>query len=49
MLCGATAVQVGTANFINPAAAAGIIDGLKKYMVKNRMKYAKELTGALKT
>lgn len=49
MLCGAAAVQVGTANFINPKAGLEIIGGLKKYMVKNKIKDMKELIGALKT
>ena len=48
MLCGASAVQVGTANFVNPAASAEIIDGIKSYMVKNNIKETKELIGALK-
>jgi dihydroorotate dehydrogenase (NAD+) catalytic subunit len=48
MLCGASAVQVGTANFINPGAANGIIGGIKNYMAKNGIKEAKELIGALK-
>ena len=48
ILCGASAVQIGTANFINPAAATEVIDGLKKYMVKNDIKDIKELIGALK-
>ena len=48
MLCGASAVQVGTANFVNPAVSAEIIDGIKSYMVKNNIKETKELIGALK-
>ena len=48
MLCGASAVQVGTANFVNPAASTGIIDGIKSYMAKNSIKEIKELIGALK-
>jgi len=49
ILCGATAVQVGTANFVNPTAALEIIEGLKKYMAKNKIRDIKKLTGALKT
>ena len=48
ILCGAGAIQVGTANFVNPAAAVEIIKGLKKYMVKNSIKDIRELIGALK-
>ena len=48
MLCGASAVQVGTANFVDPRAPIAIIDGIKRYMAKNGMKEVKELIGALK-
>jgi dihydroorotate dehydrogenase (NAD+) catalytic subunit len=48
ILCGATAVQVGTANFINPKAALKIIKGTKWYLVKNRISGIKNLIGALK-
>ncbi len=48
MLCGASAIQVGTANFVNPAASTGIIEGIKSYMAKNSIKEIKELIGALK-
>ena len=48
MLCGASAVQVGTANFVNPAASTEIIDGIKNYMAKNSTKGVKGLIGALK-
>jgi dihydroorotate dehydrogenase (NAD+) catalytic subunit len=49
ILCGATAVQVGTASFINPTAAADTVDGLKKYMAKNGIADIGKLIGALKT
>ncbi|MDD5173509.1 MAG: dihydroorotate dehydrogenase [Candidatus Omnitrophica bacterium] len=49
ILCGASAIQVGTANFINPAASIEIIDGIKDYMAKNNIREIKKLTGALKT
>ena len=48
MLCGASAVQVGTANFVNPTTGSEIIDGIKNYMAKNNIKEIKELIGALK-
>ena len=48
ILCGASAIQVGTANFVNPRAALEIIDGLKKYMAKHGIKDIRELKGALK-
>lgn len=48
ILCGASAIQVGTANFVNPRAAIEIIEGVKKYMAKNKISGIKELTGALR-
>lgn len=47
MLCGASAIQVGTANFVNPAAGMEIVDGIKRYMVKNKIREIKRLIGAL--
>lgn len=49
IICGASAVQVGTANFINPKSALEIVDGIKKYMAKNNITDINRLTGALKT
>jgi dihydroorotate dehydrogenase (NAD+) catalytic subunit len=47
LLAGATAVAVGTGNFINPAATLEIIDGLNRYMKSNKIKNIKELTGKI--
>lgn len=47
MLAGASAVQIGTANFINPYIAIEIIDDLEKYAIENNIKNISELTGAL--
>jgi len=49
IIAGASAVQVGTANFVNPSAAIEIIDGIEKYMRGKKIKKIKELTGCLKT
>ena len=48
LLAGATAVAVGTANFVNPKAASEIIEGINKYLLCNKIKSVKQLTGALK-
>jgi len=48
MLCGARAVQVGTANFVNPKAPAEIVSGIKKYMTGHKIKDISSLVGALK-
>ncbi len=47
MLAGATAVQIGTANFINPGIAQKITEDMELYLVKNGITDVKELVGAL--
>jgi dihydroorotate dehydrogenase (NAD+) catalytic subunit len=47
MLAGAAAVQVGTANFIDPTVCIKIIDGLTAYCQKHGFKAVRELTGAM--
>jgi dihydroorotate dehydrogenase (NAD+) catalytic subunit len=48
MIAGATAVAVGTANFVNPRAGIEIIKGLKQYLKQNKIKNLKTLIGSLK-
>jgi len=47
-VAGATAISIGTANFINPKISVEIIEGIKKYLVENNIKNIKELVGSLK-
>ena len=47
MLAGATAVQVGTANFLDPSAAQTIAIGMERYLSDNGIADVKELIGAL--
>ncbi|MDH6314426.1 dihydroorotate dehydrogenase (NAD+) catalytic subunit [Parabacteroides sp. PF5-5] len=47
MLAGATAIQVGTYNFIDPTASVKIINGLNAYCDQFGFKSVSELTGAL--
>jgi len=46
-LCGATAIQVGTATFVNPTAATDIAEGLKGYLKKNKLSNIKDIIGKL--
>ena len=46
-LCGATALQIGTALFVEPEAPLKIVRGLKDYLRKNKMKSIKDLVGRL--
>jgi dihydroorotate dehydrogenase (NAD+) catalytic subunit len=47
IIAGATAVAVGTANFVEPGCAVKIIEGIKKYCVRKEIKNIKELIGCL--
>jgi len=47
MLAGSTAIQVGTANFIDPQVSVKIIDGIKSYCEENGFSSAMDLVGAL--
>ena len=47
IIAGATAVAVGTANFVEPGCAAKIIEGIKKYCTGNDVANIKELVGSL--
>ena len=47
ILAGATAISVGTANFVNPNTTMEIVDGIKKYMEKYHVNDIKELVVAV--
>jgi dihydroorotate dehydrogenase (NAD+) catalytic subunit len=49
LLVGAGAVQVGTANFINPAAAVEIIEGMERFLKVEGIPDIKSYTGTLDT
>ena len=48
MLAGASAVQIGTASFIDPAAMQKIIDGLERYCEETGVAQIRDLTGAVR-
>ena len=47
MLAGATAIQIGTANFIDPAVTIKVEDGINNYLERHGCKSVKEIIGAL--
>lgn len=47
MIAGASAVQVGTANFYDPSASMRIIDGLAEYAKSEGMKNINEIVGTV--
>ncbi|HIX68546.1 MAG TPA: dihydroorotate dehydrogenase [Candidatus Anaerostipes excrementavium] len=48
IMAGATAVSVGTANFINPTATVDVIEGIKAYMERRQIEDIQELIGCVK-
>lgn len=47
MLAGATAVQIGTANFVNPRASEDAVEGLASYVAEEKLGSVRELIGGL--
>ena len=48
MLAGATAIQVGTANFVDPSVTVKIVDYIEDYMKRHGIEKATDLIGAMK-
>lgn len=49
LIVGASAVQVGTANFVNPLATVEILDGIRQYCEKNHIEDINNLIGTIIT
>jgi dihydroorotate dehydrogenase (NAD+) catalytic subunit len=49
MIAGATAVQVGTANFVDPFLWAPMLDGIRTYMTRHGITRLAGLTGSIDT
>ena len=47
LIAGATAVAVGTANFIDPSTAIRVIDGIENYLIENKINDVKQLVGTV--
>ncbi|WP_113074460.1 dihydroorotate dehydrogenase [Petrotoga sp. 9PW.55.5.1] len=47
IIAGATAIQVGTANFVNPKACIEIIEGIEQYMKEEKINALKEMRGII--
>ncbi len=46
ILVGASAIQIGTANLINPKTGIEVIQGIKKYLIQNKINRIQKLIGA---
>ena len=49
LLAGASAVEIGTANFIDPTVTIKVIDGINAYFDKHGFKSVKDIIGQLET
>jgi dihydroorotate dehydrogenase (NAD+) catalytic subunit len=49
MIAGASAIQVGTANFVNPRATTDIIDGIEKFLIERNIASIADVIGTLET
>ena len=47
LLAGASAIQIGTANFIDPTITIKVIDGINDYLDQNGFKSVKEIIGLI--
>ena len=48
-LAGASAIEIGTANFIDPTVTIKVIDGINDYLDRHGFKSIRDIVGALET
>jgi len=48
ILAGASAIQIGTANLVNPQTSIEVIQGIKKYLTDNKIYHVRRLIGLFK-
>ncbi len=48
IIVGAKAIAIGTGNFVDPLTPIKVIDGIREYMIKNKIKDIKSMVGSLK-
>jgi len=49
LMVGARAVEIGTANFVNPRVTLEVIEGIRNYCVENGIRQIGEIVGSLRT
>ena len=49
LIAGATAIQVGTANFVNPRATTEIVDGIENFLIERDIPSVRDIVGTLET
>ncbi|HMA85395.1 MAG TPA: nitronate monooxygenase, partial [Desulfosalsimonadaceae bacterium] len=49
IIAGASAVQIGTANFTNPAVTMEVIEGIRSFLQEQGIDHISEIVGTLRT
>jgi len=49
LIAGAVAIQVGTANFVNPHATIEILEGIEKFLIEKNISSIRDIIGTLET
>ncbi len=47
MMAGATAIEIGTANFIDPTVTIKVIEGMNEWLDRHGIKDIKDIIGAI--
>ena len=47
IIAGATAVQIGTANFIDPTISVKVLEGIEDYLIRHQCTSIKDITGSI--
>ncbi len=47
MLAGASAIQIGTANFVNPRASEEVVEGIRNFVIDEKLSSVRDLIGGL--
>jgi len=49
MMVGASAVQIGTAHFVNPKVSLEVVSGVEKYLKEHQLRSIRTIVGSLET
>ena len=47
IIAGASAIQIGTANFIDPTVSIKVLEGIEEYLIRHKLNSVKELIGSM--
>jgi dihydroorotate dehydrogenase (NAD+) catalytic subunit len=47
ILAGASAIQIGTQNFVNPSVGLEVIDGMKEYLDRHNISHIWDIRGII--